>query len=73
MELSLPPSTTRKQLVAALADACPLLVGHGVRPDLSDLEEGYVFNRDGLAFLGDGDFVVEHGDCLLLISSQAGG
>ena len=63
----------RKDLVRALAEQCPALVGHGVKADLSDLEDGYVFNLNGLAFLGEGDFRVDDGDCILLISSQAGG
>ncbi len=70
--LVLPPAD-RGSLVAALADACPNLVGHGIRNDRTDLEEGYIFNRDGLAFLGEGDFTVRAGESLLLISSQAGG
>ena len=73
LELSVSSVSTRKQLVTALAEACPQLVGDGLRSDLSDLDDGYIFNRNGLAFLGRGDFTVEDGDCLLLISSQAGG
>ena len=71
--LTLSPAAGKQELVGALAEACPGLVGHGVRWDLSDLEEGYVFNRNGLAFLGKTDFCMEDGDALLLISSQAGG
>ena len=73
VELALPCPARRRDLVLALAEACPALVGHGLKEDLSDLEDGYVFNRNGLAFLGAGDFQVEDGDCFLLISSQAGG
>ena len=73
VELSLPFPARRQDLVFALAEECPTLVGHGLKEDLSDLEDGYVFNRNGLAFLGVSDFKVENGDCILLISSQAGG
>ena len=73
VELTLPPGAARRQLVRALAEACPALVGHGLRPDRVDLEEGYIFNRNGVAFLGRGDFALQEGDSLLLISSQAGG
>ena len=73
LELLLPCPVRRLALVRALAEACPALVGHGVRTDLSDVEEGYVFNLNGLAFLGEGDFTLEDGDSILLISSQAGG
>lgn len=76
VELTLPPGppgAARHRLVRALAEACPALVGHGLRPDLADLEEGYIFNRNGVAFLGRGDFLLQEGDSLLLVSSQAGG
>ena len=73
LELLLQCPVQRQDLVQALAEACPQLVGHGVRTDLSDVEEGYVFNLNGLSFLGEGDFTLEDGDSILLISSQAGG
>ena len=71
--LTLPLYPGRRQLVTALAQACPGLVGHGLRPDLADLDEGYVLNRNGVTFLGAGELALEDGDALLLISSQAGG
>ena len=73
VSLSLPGAARRPDLIQALALFCPALVGPVLRPDLSDLADGYVFNHNGLAFLGDGDFTISDGDCLLLISSQAGG
>lgn len=73
LDLAIPTPACRENLIAALAGQCPALVGHGLKEDLTDLEEGYVFNRNGLAFLGGDDFTVEDGDSLLLISSQAGG
>ena len=73
VELTLPLNSDRRQLVSALAQACPGLVGHGLRPDLADLDEGYVFNRNGVTFLRAGEMDLADGDALLLISSQAGG
>lgn len=73
IELTLPSQARRGDVVQALGEQCPALVGHGVRADLSDLEDGYIFNRNGLAFLGEKDFMAQGGDCFLLISSQAGG
>lgn len=73
VELSLPPMATRRQVVGALAGACPALVGHAIRPDLSDLQEGYLFNLNGAAFVMGDDFNLQAGDALLLLSSQAGG
>jgi len=73
VELAVPYPANRSSLVAALAEQCPSLPGHGLKEDLSDLEDGYVFNLNGLTFLGEGDFTLSDGDALLLISSQAGG
>jgi molybdopterin converting factor small subunit len=73
VELALPCRVTRTQVVEALAGACPALVGTALREDLSDLQAGYVFNHNGLAFLDGSEFVLQHGDSLLMISSQAGG
>ena len=73
VELAVQHPANREKLVAVLAEQCPSLVGHGLKADLTDLEDGYVFNRNGLAFLGESDFILEDGDSLLLISSQAGG
>ena len=73
VELAVTHPANREKLVAVLAEQCPSLVGHGLKADLTDLEDGYVFNRNGLAFLGDSDFILDDGDSLLLISSQAGG
>jgi molybdopterin converting factor small subunit len=73
VELSVPYPANRNSLVAALAKQCPPLVGHGLKEDLTGLDDGYVFNLNGLAFLGDADFILADGDSLLLLSSQAGG
>jgi hypothetical protein len=72
--LRLPSGASTPQLVAALAQVCPQLVGHALREDCSGLQEGYVFNRNGLAFLDQGAGVgLQSGDSLLLLSSQSGG
>ncbi len=72
--LRLPPGASTPQLVAALAQVCPQLVGHALREDCSGLQEGYVFNHNGLTFLdGGGAAHLSSGDSLLLLSSQAGG
>lgn len=73
VEVAVPHPTNRGSLVAALAEQCPALVGHGLKEDLTGLEDGYVFNLNGLAFVGEGDFTLAEGDSLLLLSSQAGG
>ena len=73
VELAVPYPANRGSLVAALSEQCPALLGHGLKEDLTDLEDGYVFNLNGLAFLGEADFTLANGDSLLLLSSQAGG
>jgi len=73
VELALPLAATRRQVVTALAQACPALVGCGLRDDLEDLQEGYLFNRNGTAFLTGDEVRLRAGDFLLLLSSQAGG
>ncbi len=73
VELVLPAEAGRRQVVRALAAACPELVGHAIRDDLSDLRQGFVFNRSGRAFLSGGRFSIRPGDSLLLLSNQAGG
>ncbi len=73
LELDLPFGVSRREVVGALARACPVLMGNGLREDLTDLEDGYLFNRNGTAFLDGEDIGLRSGDCLLLRSSQAGG
>jgi len=73
VELSLPSQASRAQVTRALARACPALVGHALREDLSDLQDGYVFNRNGTSFLREWSITFQEGDALLLLSSQAGG
>ena len=73
VDLDLPSLVSRREVVGALAQACPALVGNGLREDLTGLEDGYLFNRNGTAFLGGEDISLRSGDCLLLLSGQAGG
>jgi hypothetical protein len=74
VELRLPAGAMVPQVTAALADACPQLVGHAVREDRSGLQDGFVFNHNGLTFLDDGASVpLQPGDSLLLLSGQSGG
>ncbi len=73
VDLDLPSVVSRREVIGALAQACPALVGNGLREDLTDLEEGYLFNRNGTAFLGSEEIDLRSGDCLLLLSGQAGG
>lgn len=72
--LTLPSRAGTTELVAALAEACPQLVGHALREDGGGLQKGYVFNHNGLAFLDESaGTLLQSGDSLLLLSSQSGG
>lgn len=73
VELELPSNVDRHQVVRALARACPALVGTALREDLTDVQDGYVFNQNGVSFLGGESFCLRSGDSLLLLSNQAGG
>ena len=71
--VALPRIVGLREVVDSLAAACPTLLGNVIREDLSGLEEGYVFNRSGLEFLGGETVSLMPGDSLLVLSSQAGG
>ncbi len=73
LALELPPEFSRRTFVSALADACPALAGRVIREDFGDLQEGYVLNRNGVAFLSEETISLSAGDSLLILSNQAGG
>ena len=73
VEVSLSANSTRHDFVSALAAACPRLVDQVIRPDLTDLQEGYLLNLGGRTFLRGDAIAVAPGDSLLIISNQAGG
>jgi molybdopterin converting factor small subunit len=73
VELLLPTEVSRQEVVRALAEACPALVGQALRADLSDLQDGYLFNHNGTTFLSGDRLSFQAGDALLLLSNQAGG
>ena len=73
IDLALPADTGWQDLIEAIARACPVLVGPVLREDLTDLQDGYVFNHNGVSFLSGDSLELQAGDFLLLLSSQAGG
>ena len=60
-------------LVAALAEACPALVGSALDVEGQRVGEGYILNRNGRDFIKDRTALTQPGDRLLLMSSSAGG
>ena len=73
VELALEAQADRAALCRGLALTCPALVGKVIRADGSDIEDGYIFNLNGTAFLPAEVPRLSEGDNLLLLSSQAGG
>ena len=73
VELELPTDTSSAALTAALANACPQLVGVALREDLGGLLESYMLNLNGTEFVEGGQLALSEGDTLLFFSSQAGG
>ena len=71
--VEVPPEATLMDIVTALADVCPALVGLVIRDDRCALYESYVLNLNGLAFVAQKRLQLRPGDTLLLFSSQAGG
>ena len=60
-------------VVAAIAEACPVLVGSVIDETGKGLLESHVLNVNGTAFVDGGRISLSPGDRLLLFSSQAGG
>ena len=73
MEVELPADCSGVALTAALADACPQLVGVALREDMEGLLESYTLNLNGTEFVEGSEVALADGDFLLLFSSQAGG
>ena len=73
VEVELPANCSGVALTAALADACPQLVGVALREDLGGLLESYTLNLNGTEFVESSEVALADGDFLLLFSSQAGG
>lgn len=66
-------SATLADLVVALGEACPQLVGQVISDDGQRLLDGYTFNVNGRQFVADANVRLVPGDTVLLLSSQAGG
>ncbi len=74
VQIAVPQAARVSDVAAALADACPSLVGKAIMEDRSGIMASYTLNLNGMAFLGaDDELMLKPGDTLLLFSSQAGG
>ena len=73
VELALDAHGTTSALATALVRACPQLEGIAVRADGAGLLASYTININGRQFVSGERLDLEHGDSVLLFSSQAGG
>ena len=73
VEIAVGGGSSSAELVEALGEACPELVGQVIAEDGRRLQESYVFNLNGITFVGDDPVRLTSGDTVLLFSSQSGG
>lgn len=73
LEVLLPDDATFRDVVPALADLCPGLVGVALLQDLSGLESGYTFSLNGRSFVADLETRLAPGDAVLLLPAAGGG
>ena len=66
-------AATLPEVVRALADRLPALVGPVLDPVRGTTADGYLFNRNGRDFLTDPAAVIRPGARVLLLASVAGG
>jgi molybdopterin-guanine dinucleotide biosynthesis protein A len=73
VSLELPSGATFSQMVEALAEALPVLVGRVISADRKGLVNGCACNVNGLQFLRTPEATIAEGDHLLILSADAGG
>jgi molybdopterin converting factor small subunit len=73
VELQLPQEATLADLLVALAEQLPSLVGRVISPEKNNLMSGCACNVNGLEFVRDPDVKIRTGDKILIISADAGG
>ena len=73
MGVMVPEIAEFRDLISAIADICPNLIGSILLDDLSGLNESHILNLNGERFLGQGEIRLKSNDSLLLFSSLAGG
>ncbi len=73
VSLALPSGATVSHVFAALAEKLPVLVGRVISPDGTSLVKGYACNVNGLEFVRTPAAKVNPGDCIVILSADAGG
>lgn len=71
--LALPAGATVSQVIAALADQLPMLVGRVISADRRSLVSGYACNVNGLDFVRTSSTTINSGDSIVILSADAGG
>ncbi len=72
-QVEVPEQATVQQVVAALAEKMPALVGHVIQPDGKNLIENYGFYINSLFISDDHDLRLKPGDRVVLILLATGG
>lgn len=73
LEMDVPGVGSVRDVVRALGERYPGMLGTVLRADLSGPSDGYTLNLNGRSFIADLDQVLEDADVLLLIPATAGG
>ena len=73
LTLTLPTGATAADLFSELAAELPVLVGQVIKPDITGLVNGHACNLNGREFVRDPAVKINSGDCVFLISADAGG
>jgi molybdopterin-guanine dinucleotide biosynthesis protein A len=73
VSVSLPREATLSNVLSALAERLPVLVGRVINSDRSSLFSGYACNINGLDFVRNGSARVHPGDKIFILSADAGG
>ena len=73
VNVQLPEDAHTRDVVKALSDLCPALVGSVISEGAPELMESYTLNLNGTAFVQGERLHLKPGDSLLVFSSQAGG
>jgi len=71
--LTLPEGATASDMFSAMAAKLPVLVGKVIKPDAKGLIAGHACNLNGRDFVRDPSFQIHGGDCVFIISADAGG
>jgi molybdopterin converting factor small subunit len=73
ISLSLAPDATLAQVLSAVAQRLPVLVGRVINPDATGLLPGFGCNINGIDFVRDRNTKIRQHDKIFILSADAGG